>query len=372
MTDSDAMRVRISICTVLDSPKVRPIPLIVQGLVTGKKIREVVQEEVNKAPVLQRHYWLSFGDSGQVLWKQHFPAVLLTDTTITDLIKGVTVKGVSLNLDWSFLEEARTVSFIPCGNDVHEVSFYDWLLWLAETHGGHLYYDYLNNRYTLASEKSKKSSPTTLRPTDIDEVIVCLPEECRHTVRVLNAYSEAPASDEIDQDRAIAGCRRDVIVRAPVAADYSARKTLEEKRLASRGKELEIPLRHFPGKAYAPNDFIDFSSEFSSSYSWSSGSYRVVTSEIRILAEEQAAEKGKYEKATSFSVQVTVFAEEEDNEYRHIPPYEQPHYPVYVEGNIVSDKGEIPDKTYEIGKNAQSKIEAYTVKNSPCGIRTYP
>ena len=360
--DTDPMSARLSICTVLDDPKIKTVPLVVQGLVTAKSYREVVQEQVNKAPVLQRHYTLSFRDIAQILWKQHFPAVLLADSTITDLIKGVTVKGVSLNLDWSFLEEARTVSFLPCGNDVREVSFYDWLLWLAENYGAHLYYDYLNNRYTLSSKKEQKSKNKTLRLNDIESVIVHLPEECRHNIRILNAYSEKPASDEVKQDRSVAGCRRDIILRAPVESDYSDRKTLEKKRLVSRGKELEIPFQCFPAKAFAPNDFIDFSDEFSSSLSWSSGSYRVVTSRITISATEQEAEKGKHDRVSSFNVSLVVTAEEEDNEYRHIPNHEQPHYPVYVEGKIMSDKGELPDKTYELGKDAQSKLEAYKVK----------
>ncbi len=360
--DTEQMFLRLSIRSVLDDPKIIPESLVVNGLVTYKTIREVVQEELNEAPVYQRHYKLHFKDAAQVLWRQHYPAVLLTDTTLSDLIKSVTVKGVSLKLDWDFLEESRTVSFLPCGGDVYKTSFYDWLLWLAETYGAHIYYDYSTNSYTLADTKAPKASPVTLIAKQVGDVTVHLPEECRHNVRLLNAYSEAPASDEIEQERSIAGCRRDVVFRQPLASEYASRKTLEGNRLISRGKELEISLKYFPAASFSPNDFIEFSNEFSNSLSWSSGSYRVTHMYVDVTAVEQSAEKGKHDETSAFDVAVSVKAEPEDNEFRHIPKYVQPNYPVYVEGKILSDKGDIPDKTYEIGEDAQSGLEAYLVK----------
>jgi len=92
----DLMEVRISVRGVHNLPSPEPDPLVIRGVVTDKSVREVSYKDVSGAPVLQRNYRISFQDTPQVLWKQHFPTELYTEKSIADILEANAAEGISL------------------------------------------------------------------------------------------------------------------------------------------------------------------------------------------------------------------------------------------------------------------------------------
>src|SRR5690606_23473684 len=65
---------------------------------------------------------------------------------------------------------------------------------------------------------------------------------------------------------------------------------------------------------------------------------------------------------TGYTVSMSARLEQSDDERVLLPPYRAPHYPAYVEGKVVSEKGEDGDKTYQTYRNETTSLDEYTVK----------
>jgi hypothetical protein len=342
------------------------VPLTLEGLVTDKSVYEVVENSMKSMDIYQRHYELVFKDTGQVLFKQHYPVKLLANSTLKSLLtEAMTIEGITLNFDWPFLDEKRTVALIACSKSKTDlsVSFYDWIFWLADTYNGHVYFDYSDQSYSIKSAKKENAGDAvSLRPADVGKALLRLPEELRHSVELLNCYSESSTGIELlNNERGISGCHWDQLVRIPIEADYSSRKTLETDKQISRGNELEVDFPRFPMKFFHPNEYISFNKEFSSDSCWASETYRVVNVTLKGHACREEAESGKDDKVAAFNFSGSSLVEPEDSTWRRLPCYNKPVHPIFVEGKILSSPGEDVEKTYEIHENAQTSEDSYKV-----------
>ncbi|MGD8687508.1 MAG: hypothetical protein PVH15_12110 [Syntrophobacterales bacterium] len=362
-TRLDPIEARLSIRGVYDLPSPRPEPLIVSGLVTWKSVREVTFEEVEGHPVLLRHYSIHFQDPAQVLWRQHFPTALYERQTMEDVLKAQVVKGVSLQMDWDILEKELPMICLSLGATLHGASFYDFLIWYVTAENGVLTYDSQENTYMLSEKKDSRGQKVSFVPHEVEEVRVHLPETSRHSVKILNSYTEKPRSEEIDQDQAIQGVRQDLLVRTPIASEVDDRQKLETAKLKLREHEVEIVLKEFPRKTFRTGTFVEFDKKNWSKHVFPyNKKYRVC--EIKIDGQTKAPET-ELERDTEivfYDVEMTARLESRDDLHVHLPPFKAPHYPIFVEGKILSDIGKDRDKTYQIASDKKTSLDFYTVR----------
>ena len=361
-TKLDQIEARLSIRGVYNLPSPAPEPLMVKGLVTWKSVSEVAFEEVKGHPVLLRHYTIHFQDVAQVLWRQHFPTALYPDAKMSDVIKGQLVKGVTLEMQWDTLEKEQRMICLSQGAVRNGASFYDFLMWYVAAENGVFTYDSQKNTYTLSDKKNSQSREVSFVPHEVEEVQVHLPETYRHTVKVLNAYSEKPQSEEVKQDQAVAGAHRDVLLRVPIAADFESRKSLETEKLKNREHEIELVLKQFPLKTFRTGSLVEFDKQNWSKEVFPHGrKYRVYEIQIQGKAQIQELKQELGVEIAAYDLEMRAMLEQRDNPHVYLPPFEAPNYPIQVEGKIVSELGEYTDKTYQIYSDEETSQDFYTV-----------
>ena len=362
-TRPDQIEARLSIQGVYNLPSPAPEPLVVTGPVTWKSVQEVVVEEVERKPVLFRHYAIHFQDAAQVLWRQHFPTALYEKAKMMDVVNGHMVNGISLRMDWDALEKELPMICLSLGAGLNGASFYDFLMWYVASENGVFTYDSRENTFILSSTKESQGSEVSLDHQEVEEVRVHLPETYRHNIKLLNAVSEKPRSEEITQEQAVKGTHRDVLLRTPIAADFDGRKSLETQKLKNREHEIDLVLKQFPLKTFRPGTFVDFDKK-----TWSKElfpferKYRVCEIQMHGRAETQDHKHARDKPFASYNVEMTARLESRDNPHVHLPLFKAPSYPIQVEGKIISEIGEDNDKTYQIYSDKETSQDFYTVR----------
>ena len=362
-TRPDQIEARLSIQGVYNLPSPAPEPLVVTGPVTWKSVQEVVVEEVERKPVLFRHYAIHFQDAAQVLWRQHFPTALYEKAKMMDVVNGHMVNGISLRMDWDALEKELPMICLSLGAGLNGASFYDFLMWYVASENGVFIYDSRENTFILSSTKESQGSEVSLDHQEVEEVRVHLPETYRHNIKLLNAVSEKPRSEEITQEQAVKGTHRDVLLRTPIAADFDGRKSLETQKLKNREHEIELVLKQFPAKTFRTGTLVDFDKK-----TWSKElfpferKYRVCEIQMHGRAETQDHKHARDKPFASYNVEMAARLESRDNPPVHLPLFKAPSYPIQVEGKIISEIGEDNDKTYQIYSDKETSQDFYTVR----------
>lgn len=362
---TDLIEARMAVEGVYNLPKPKPEPLLVQGLVTQKYIYERTYSEIEDTPIMFRRYTIYFRDAASVLWRQHFPTALWVDAKMSDVIKAQVVKGVSMNMAWDVLETVRPLICLSLGDCANSASFYDFIIWFTRENNGIFRYDSNRNGYTLTNLKSDDDREIFLIPREISELNVRIPEIGRHDISVLNAYSDSPKMEEIPNTQSVFGIRRDVHRRAPISSDFDKLKTLETARLQryqNQAHEIEIAFTEFPAKTFRPWIFASLKENEWSTHLHSYGKkYRIYETDIRADAVNPDPEGDLNLEQTQYNMEMTARLESKDNPWVFLPEHVRPSYPVRVEGKIVSEVGEQPDKTYQIYTDKTTSQDNYTV-----------
>jgi len=359
----DQIEAKLSIQAVYNLPSPPPDPLMVTGPVTWKSVQEIAVEEVKGEPVLFRHYTVHFQDAAQVLWRQHFPTALYEKAKMMDVVNGHKVNGISLRMEWDALEKELPMICLSLGAGRNGASFYDFLVWYVASENGVFTYDGKENTFILSSAKEAQGSEVSLDRQEVEEVRVHLPETYRHNVKLLNAVSEKPRSEEVPQEQAVKGTHRDVLLRTAIAADFDGRKTLETKKLKNREHEIELVLKKFPLKTFRTGTFVDFDKK-----TWSKElfplekKYRVCEIQMLGRAETQDHEHARDKPFATYNLEMTARLESKDNPHVHLPRFKAPSYPIQVEGKIISEIGEDTDKTYQIYSDKETSQDFYKVR----------
>ncbi len=343
---------------------VRIEPIVVQGPVAEKALREIVDSRVEGRPVLLRRYTVRFADPARVLWRQHFPCAVLADASLHDLIEGQNVDGVKLRFEWDALETKHRMLCLPLGDEKNEASFYDFVWWLVAAENGVLSYDGKANAYTFRKEKlsSEGEAPPFERGATA-RVELLPPEPPRRAARVLNSHTESVATEQVPNDDAIAGVRRDALLDTPIAAAVTARKTVEAARLLAPHQALAVTLRKLSAFSLRPGSFVKFERGFSEK-TWQHGKeFRVrrVLLEGRATARDaQSMPLGK--RLGSYEGRIVAVLEEKDDPRPALPPFRAPRWPIYAEGRIVSEQGEPNDRTFHAFEDASTSLHSYFVQ----------
>ncbi len=362
---TDLIEARLAVEGVHNLPAPKPEPMLVQGLVTRKYVYERTYTEVEGNPIMFRRYTIYFRDAASVLWRQHFPTALWVDAKMSDVVKAQIVKGISMNMAWDVLESVRPLICLSLGDSRNSASFYDFILWFTRENNGVFRYDCNKNAYTLTNLKSSEETEVFLIPREIAEIKVLIPEIGRHDINVLNAYSDSPKIEDVPNEQSVFGIRRDVHRRAPISSDFDSLKALETAKLQryqNQTHEIEITFNEFPAKTFRPWIFASLKENEWSTYVHSYGKqYRVYETDVRANALNPDPEGDLNLDATKYSVEMSAKLELKDNPWVFFPDYVKPFYPVRVEGKVVSEIGEQPDKTYQIYTDGATSQDNYTI-----------
>ena len=359
----DLMKVRVALKPRWQEDKVEP--LVVQGLVTAKDIlEEYVSEEVRVEgdPVLYRHYRIVFADPARVLWRQYFPCDLMTNKSVKDLLEAHRGSTVSLKYDWDVLNRKYPINTLPLGVEEKEASFYDFVVWFASQNNGVFTYDAYKNQYTLSASKKDIGRPILPKPMEVEDLHIEFPQTSRHQVKVLNAYSEKPERQEITQDQAVDGVLHEHLVRFPIAGDFKEYASLEKKKLKTRQHEIRLTFRRFPLAMYRPGCLVNFDGPGWSEKLYLRGKvYRVRTMAFEASAVESEITGDHYEDYGRYNISLQSLLELRTEKWVDLPPHRSPVFPIYVEGEIVSEQGGKEAETYQIYQDKKSSLDQYRV-----------
>lgn len=337
--------------------------LALSGLATTRGFSEQTLTNVLKTQgmMLYRHYRLEFADPAQVLWTQHYPCDLFTNTTLQALITAHAPAEIQLTYDWSVLQTQYPMLALSLGSSGNRASFYDFIWWLADTQNGVFSYDTGKNQYTLSAAKSQDGDALSLVPDEIAGFGMDYAEICRYQPNVLNAYSKNPQTAAIDNAQKVTGVRRDFIQSYPIDADKQARVTLETARLKQPLHEVWVDYQRFPALVAPPGRKVDFkgSSAWNKSIFVQANTYRVKQWRLLAVAVSQNLIDDTNNAYGLYRIEHGLRLECIEDPRVAMPSYETPVYPVFVEGKIDSEKGEDTDATYQFYTDQNTSVNYY-------------
>ena len=353
-------------------PKSGATPLELQGLVSERSVVEhAVAKKLGTSRL--RRYQLRFVDPAQLVWRQHFPCELYTKKTWQEVISANLAGLVKVSYDWALLTEAQPHVFLGHEPAAGAASFYDFVVWLADTRGGFFSYDYAAKSYRLTGSKPAAGPATQLHPEDVAGLRLELPVLPRHSLRVHNTYTEQAKTTSVpptQTTRSISGVHHDYLLRTPIAGQVDTRVMLEQQRLnAAPESLLRVEFARWPTSPLCPGSACTLTetSNFVAADAVLPTPFSGATARIRTLrlageAVVQELDHGFGADRTAFRLQASVQLELESTKAPPKIAYLPPSYPRLLEGKVVSEEGEASDETYQIYEDADTSVESYQVQ----------
>lgn len=363
----DLMAVKLTILTRLSDEEGTAEPLILEGLVTEKRIiteRVIENVPIKGAPVLYRRYEILFADAAFVLWRQHYPNDLMTtEKSIKNLLDAHKGEKITLKYDWDILDDTFAVITLPLGTENNkDVSFYDFVCWYVSSLNGVFTYDFQNDTYTISKTKSDDGLSIPLKKRDVHDIRIDFPETIRHNTNLLNAYSENPEHNLLEQEQSVNGVVREHLVRHPIASDFVNLGSLETEKLKIREHELYVTFGRCPLMPCYPGRLIVLEIETWSKQIFPYGkTYRVRNMMLDARAVNDEADADHNMPYTGYNIDLTAQLELEDEPWVSLPSFDNPVFPLYVEGKIVSEQGEDNEETFQIYQDDETSVDQYKV-----------
>ncbi len=354
----DLIQVRLSIAPVDPTLSEPPAPLVLQGLVRSRRMLAEPHGTKGGTELAFRRYTVEFADAAQVLWRQHRPTELHTDMSMAELLEAHKA-SLQLSLDWAELRRKLPMLCLALGSDAPGVSFYDFVLWYVDAHGGVFAYDSQKNQYLLADSKpAGEAAP--LDPLRVQHVRMRLPPPIRHGARVLNAVALAPTTEVLTQQQAATGISHDVLLRTPLTDVAEQRQKLEKNRLQVLQPRLELSFDKYPPVSVYAGALLRLEGGL-----WASGlkgldeDQRVRELDMDIQAEHQGRHDGQQALSANYHVRMTAQLESASEPVVSLPPFRTPRYPIHVEGLVHAPGGEPTDRRWLIVEDEKTSVIAF-------------
>lgn len=362
---ADLIEVAVDVAAVFHQPETSASlePIHVEGLVTHKSMEELLLRRSSDQPILVRRYRIELADAARVLWTQHFPCQLYTEETPQAVIDEHTGEHITFTYDWGALAEVKPQWFVHLPLE-RGASFYDFVVWLTDERGGVLTYDYAQQQYALTALEDATAQAQPLFGDDVHTAEIVVPATPRHVVVVADSYGDGPRSETIDQDQAVAGVRHDRPMRSSISQDVDDAVTLQRTRLRLPKYEAELVFGRMPTVDVVPGKLLTLAAanRWSARSALVTPTWRVRELQLRASASTQALDHDHQQASTGYRVSIRARLAQSDDPRAVLPPYRAPDYPAYVEGKVVSEKGDEGEKTYETYRNETTSLDEYTVK----------
>lgn len=272
------------------------------------------------------------------------------------------LQGIGLSYEWALLGIKQDILTVPTSAE-SDVSFYDFVIWFLHRHGGLLELNAAEGSYRISDTKTRASSPVELEQEYSRQLRVRLPEPERHQPRVLNATAESPQSTVISNTWAYTGVVSDTILRTPLISQIEKRQRVEESKLRVGLPELSIDLARLPPQLVQPGMFLTLGDDFSQHRIAVKKTFRVITLAITAQAAALEEEDPELEDETApFRITMNLQLEQASDPRPRLPSFHPPHFPVRVEGKVVSAGGGPEDRTWMMTPGENDAILRYTVQ----------
>lgn len=347
-----------------------PDPLAIRGYVIEKYLFEQANRRGSASPVAARRYGIKFCDAAQFFWGQHYPCELFTQKALKDVFDAHKGEKISLVYNSESLNTQKPMIYVGLERDrTHPASFYDYFLWIIDTHNLLLRYDFKENKYYLDDQKPADGEPVAMDFEDAFDFIQRFPDVPRWKPRIHNSYTESPATQLVDNEQMVTPLTQDFLLRTSLAGQLDARVTLETARLKLPSPEVHLRCDRYPTRMIMPWDLIDVTSD----PQWDLAAIAVPDialqkkcrcHRLQILsrAHSQGQERREIGAMSEFAIQLQFAFEPIDETLGRLPRYVVPTYPSIVEGKIVSEIGADEEETYDIETDADTNLDSYKVK----------
>jgi hypothetical protein len=345
-----------------------PDPLTVKGVVVSRAVTlEPLPEsrgDVNTlkigVPTVIRRYEIRVVDPAAALWRQHRPCALYVQKTVMDVVNEHKGSHITITGETPFLTVSHDVLSLGVGADRGGATFYDWLLGLVALHDSQLLYDAELGSYKLVDTKPATGSPGALPPQAVGKVRAIFPEPPRHDVHVLNGSTLDVKNEAVTSANA-AGIRHDLLLRSPIAATVTDRKTLETRRNRVPKQMLELDLNAWPAVVAKPGALVSLDlTAWGTTGLAAATSCRVTTFCLNLRGPDVAERERAGSARLVGSLIVTM--EASDDATPRLPKLRPAQTPIEVEGFVVSTVGEEAQLTWEVTTHADTSIDQVKVK----------
>ncbi len=353
----DLLRVRLSITGVHDQPDDKPPPLIFQGVARARGFISAPHGVAGEDAYSFRRYTIDFADAAQVLWRQHRPTELHTNKKMSEVLDAHRVDPIQLSLDWDALEAEQPMLCLALGEDAPATSFYDFVLWYVQAHGGVWTYDNQKDRYLLTRAKPRPGQPVALGGSQVRRVDFSLPPVIRHGTRVRNSFAASPTTTALEQPQAVSGVWQDVLLRTQISTQAEQRETLEKQRLRPAQQRLELTFGRFPTVPVHPGSLLRLEgSLWPRGLKGSDKPQRVRELSLQAVSSQPGPEEDSEQTTVGYHLSLTAQLEPESDPVPHFPPFRRPSYPIYVEGKVHSPGGEENDRIYLLVEDEKNSL----------------
>jgi len=360
----DLIEVAVSVAVVLVTPEAGEIqPIQLTGLVLDKSVSEILFRKVAGVPVLVRRYRIAFADAAQVLWRQHFPCQLYTDTSMVDVINDHLGDKITIKYDFSALTQTRRLVFLHLPRTAR-ASFSDFLSWYLDACGGVLSYDYATASYLVAAAKPDAGTPIKLFGDDLAGAELYYPAVPRYAPVVYNSNADSPRTEPIAQAQAQTGIRSDVVLRTPIAQDVDDAIALQRTLAVIPCCEAHVRFARVPSGALTPGALVELpaANQWSAESSLVGVTWRVRRLRLGAVAPSPSLDHDLQLASTAYQVEVSAELEDKAEPRIERPRFRAPSYPGAAEGKVVCEQGKDGDKTYQIYRDASTSLEEYQVR----------
>lgn len=363
-----------------DMPAAAPQrPLILSGLVTEKTLIERTARHAEGGPLSFRLYQIRFADPAQVLWRQHFPLALYTQTSLEDVITQNSNQYVSVQFLDPTLAQVEPLIFLGLSvknRPQERASFYDLLMWRLDETQRMWVYDYAQGVYQV---HKIKLPPTAIEvvASDIEEAFTYYPMPPRAAQALLDDYTEQPQNRPVPpaapllQQNLVSGVRDDFLFNTPIASEFEQELQRRTEDFTLPGPEFVLRYRIFPSAPIMPGAGIDFNASLIDFQTEAIAVPREALAEIcrvfrvRLSGDSEESDvRPVYDGRVPgrFTCRINVWLEAASNPARRLPPYILPKYPVHIEGKILSEVGQPIEETYQFYPHQTTSINQYKVK----------
>lgn len=362
----DLVEVKVEVAAVYHQPETSEslAPIVVEGLATHKSVEELLTTRSFEQPILVRRYRLELADPARVLWTQHFPTKLYTAKAPQAIIDEHIGEHITFTYDWSVLSQVEPQWFVHLPLE-RGASFYDFVVWRADVGGGVLRYDYAQQQYSLLALEDTSATPKVLFGDDVHTAEIVMPPVPRHTVVVADSYGDGPRSETIEQDQAVTGVRHDRAMRSPISQDVDDEVTLQRTRLRLPKFEAALGFGRVPTVEVIPGTLLTLAAanRWNESSALVTPTWRVRELRLRATVPPGGTLDHEHQSAsTGYRVAMSARLQQSDDTRTDLPAYRTPWYPAYVEGKVVSEKGEDGEKTYQTYRNQATSLDEYQVR----------
>lgn len=333
------------------------------GPVTERWVREIVSDQRDGDPVVFRHYTLRFFDPARVYWGEHRPLELHTGVSVKQVLAQHLAAGMLLDIPWPRMGEAQDMIAVGPGAE-GDASFYDWVMAYVHDHHGLVELDASTGTYRFSAEKSRGAKPILISSDEIAAVETMIAPPLRRSAAVVNAAVAAiPKDKKLQNPHAVAGVRRDALVRTQILPPMERRAAVESARLAPPEPGAEFWLcRLPPALPVAPGSMITLGSELGDRVYPAKKSYRVISARLSTRPVGELDDAALDDDSASHRIRLQLGLEQARDPTRRLPSFRRPAYPILVEGQVLSAVGEDDQRTFHVTEAKEGAEERVRVQ----------